>query len=306
MKARIGWPWLVLAAGLGLLAGCSRSPRVALDPDSQAFYDTARLIMSREESRIFHLLPDRASRTEFIDDFWAKRDPDSDTAENEFKMQFQERVEYVTRRFQGEGLRGWDTDRGRIYLFMGPPDKFEEYWNHNDPDVSGSIIWWIYYRYGLGIEFVDAKGNGSYKIRNYEGDFLEAIDVLRLGAYLGTSDAFLRRIVKFGLTYDRATHEVEVALPAKAVNFKENDEGRFFVDLRFKFYIYSGSGLAKTVREEERTFSGTSREIDALTRVPFRFALPLGPGRNYIDVIIQGKAAGAGRIRKLFEVRVPS
>jgi GWxTD domain-containing protein len=306
MRNTAGFAVLVLAAGLGLLTACGGGPRVALDPDSKAFYDTARLIMTREESKIFRLLPDRDSRKEFIDDFWAKRDPNTDTDVNEFKKEFERRVDYVSKRFKSEGQPGWNTDRGRIYIFMGPPDKFQEDFSHGDPAVSGSIIWWIYYNYGLGIEFVDEKGNGTYRIRQYQGDFFEAMDVLKLGTYLGASDAFLKRAVKFDLSYDRASGGVDIALPVKSINFEENEEGKFFVDLRFKFYVYSGAGLAKTVREEDRTFVGSNREIDALNNVTFRFVLPFQPGVNYIDVIIQGKGGSSGRIRKLFEIKVPS
>ena len=295
-----------LAAGLGLLSACGGGPKVALDTESKAFYDTARLIMTREESKIYKLLPDRDSRKEFIDDFWAKRDPNPDADVNEFKTEFERRVDYVSKHFKSEGRPGWDTDRGRIYIFMGPPDKFEEDFYHGDPAVSGSIIWWIYYNYELGIEFVDEKGTGTYRIRRYEGDFFEAMDVLRLGAYVGASNAFLKKAVKFDLSYDRASGGVDVALPVKFINFKEDEAGKFFIDLHFKFYVYSGAGLVKTVREEDRTFVGSNQEIDALNNVTFRFALPFQPGVNYIDAIIEGKGGSEGRIRKLFEIKVPS
>ena len=306
MNTRAVLGMLVLSAGLGSLTACGGGPKVSLDPKSQAFYDTASLIMTREESRIFKLLQDAESRQEFIDDFWAKRDPNPDTDVNEFRTEFETRIAYVAKRFRGEGRRGWDTDRGRIYVFMGPPDKFEESLTHGDPSVRGSIIWWIYYDYGLGIEFVDEKGTGSYRIRNYQGEFLEAIDVLKLGSYVGTEDAFLKKVVKFDLTYDAATGEIEVALPVKFINFQEDNEGRFSIDLRFKFYIYAGPELAKTVREEERTFTASNQEIEDLKTVPFRFTLPLKPGVNTIDVIIQGKDKSSGRIRRLFEIKVPS
>lgn len=295
---------IAVSSGLGAVTACGGGPKVALDPQSKAFYETAAMIMTREESRIFKLLSDVESRQEFIDDFWAKRDPNADTDVNEFRNEFEQRVAYAGKRFIGEGRRGWDTDRGRIYIFMGPPDKFEETLTHGDSTVRGSIIWWIYYRYGLGIEFVDEKANGSYRIRNYEGEFFEAIDILKLGASVGTADAFLKKVVKFNLTYDRTSGAIEIVLPAKAINFKENDEGDYAVDLRFKFYIYSGAGLAKTVFEEERSFVAPNTEIETLKDVRFRFAPALGPGVNYIDVIIQGKDAKSGRVRRLFEVKI--
>jgi GWxTD domain-containing protein len=304
MNARAVLCLIVISSGMGAVTACGGGPKVALDPESKAFYETASLIMTREESRIFKLLSDVESRQEFIDDFWAKRDPNADTDINEFRSEFEQRVAYAGKRFIGEGRRGWDTDRGRIYIFMGPPDKFEESVTHGDSSVRGSIIWWIYYRYALGIEFVDEKANGSYRIRNYEGEFFEAIDILKLGASVGTEDAFLKKVVKFDLTYDRAAGAVEIVLPAKSINFKENDKGEYAVDLRFKFYVYSGAGLAKTVFEEERSFAAPAREIETLKDVRFRFAPALQPGVNYIDVIIQGKDARSGRIRRLFEVKI--
>jgi len=294
---------LLLAAGLGLLAACGGGPKVTLDPESKKFFATANLIMTREETKIFRLLVDPESRKEFIEDFWTKRDPDPDTEVNEFKKEFESRVDYVTKRYKGEGRPGWNTDRGRIHIYMGPPDKFEEFFSHGDSTVRGPILWWIYYDYHLGIEFVDEKGTGEYKIREYDGDFFEAIDVLKLGTHVGTKDVFLKKVVNFDLTYDREAGELEVALPAKLLNFKENDEGKFQIDLRFKFYLYEGAGLTKKVLTEERTFAVANQELDGLKTVTFRFAVPLAPGTNFVDVIIQGKEGTATKVRKLFEVK---
>jgi GWxTD domain-containing protein len=306
MNKRTGVIVVFLTAGLGLLAAYGGGAKVALDPESKKFYETANMIMSREEVKIFKRLPDPESRKEFIADFWAKRDPNPDNDVNEFKAEFENRIAYVTRRFKTEGGPGWNTDRGRIYIFMGPPDKFDEYFSHGDATVRGSIIRWVYYNYMLVIEFVDEKGNGQYKIRNFDGDFFGAIDILKLGTYVGTNDVFLKKIVNFNLTYDRTAGEIEVAIPAKLLNFKENDAGKFQIDLRFKFYIYEGPSLGKKVFEEERTFESTTQELADLKTIPFRFSVPLKPGANFVDAIIQGKPGTASKIRKLFEIKVSS
>ena len=99
---------------------------------------------------------------------------------------------------------------------MGPPDKFDEYFNHGDTTVRGSILRWVYYNYMLVIEFVDEKGNGQFETRNYDGDFFGAIDILKLGTYVGTKDVFLKKIVNFNLTYDRKAGEIEVTLAGQA------------------------------------------------------------------------------------------
>ena len=303
MKKAIFVLFFFLVTGSGLWATRGGSAKIKLDPESKKFFQTARLIMSREEIKIFNFLPDIESRKEFIADFWAKRDPLPDTEVNEFQREFQARVDYVTKRYKGEGRPGWNTDRGRVHIFMGPPDKFEEFFSHDDSTVRGPILWWIYYDYQLGIEFVDEKGNGEYKIREYDGDFFGAVDVLKLGTYVGTKDVFLKKVVNFDLTYDREAGEIEIALPAKLLNFKENDEGKLQIDLRFKFYLYEGVELAKKVLNEERSFSASSGEIDGLKTITFRFASRLATGTNFVDVIIQGKQGTASKVRKLFEVK---
>ena len=306
MNKRTGVIVLFLTAGLGLLAAYGGGAKVVLDAESKKFYDTANMIMTREEVKIFKRLPDPESRKEFIADFWAKRDPSPDNDVNEFKVEFENRVAYVTKRFKTEGGPGWNTDRGRIYIFMGPPDKFLEDFSHGDPTIRGPILRWVYYNYMLVIEFVDEKANGQYRIRSYDGDFFGAIDILKLGAYVGTNDVFLKKIVNFNLTYDRAAGEIEVTLPTKLLNFKENEAGKFQIDLRFKFYIYEGPSLGKKTLEEERTFESTTQELGGLKTIPFRFSVSLKPGTNFVDVIIQGKQGTASKIRKLFEIKASS
>jgi len=71
-------PALIIIVVVSLM-NCGFSGKVSLDPASQDFYETARLIMTKQEKDIFHHLPDQDSREEFIRDFWAKRDPDPQT-----------------------------------------------------------------------------------------------------------------------------------------------------------------------------------------------------------------------------------
>lgn len=291
----------VLVSGV-ILAGCSLSPRMKLDPESQEFYDIAQMIMSREEAKIFRLLPDAESRKEFIKEFWEKRDPFPETPRNEFKDEFMARIIYADQRFK-EGGKGRNTDRGRIYIFMGPPDKFEEIFTHEDTSVRGSVIYWYYYNYGLIIEFVDEKGTGQYRIRRYEGDFFEAMDILKLGGSFGPDNIFKQRVVKFQLDYNREEKKVTIVLPAKALNFSEDEEGTFYVDLDFMFYIYDRTGKRIGKFNENRLFKVTIREYPDLKEVPLYFDLEVPGGRGYIDVTISGRGEKTGRIRRLFEIK---
>lgn len=303
MKAERSLAALILLAASMLAAACAPGPAARLDPESDAFYRTARLIMTGEEDKIFRRLPDAESRQEFITDFWAKRDPDPDTVENEFKIEFEARVDYANRRFK-EGGPGYNTDRGRIHIFMGPPDKFEEFFNHEDPDVRGPILWWIYYGYELGIEFVDERGTGQFRIRRYEGNFFEALDSLKLGRWVAADDVFKKKFVKFDLTYDRSREEFELTLPAGDLAFTENEDGSFRVDLDFVFYIYPDQGPAKETFGDSRTFSATNAELLETKTVSFRFSRALPPGTSFVDVIIKGREGKKGQARRIFEIKV--
>lgn len=294
---------LLAAAGLAAFAASGRAAdKMKMDPESEKFYLSARLIMTKEEDKIFKRLPDAETRREFIADFWDKRDPDPGTPDNEFRTEFESRVAYVNKRFKEGGL-GMNSDRGRIYILMGPPDKFEEFMTHEDPSVRGPILWWIYYNHQLGVELVDEKGNGTYRIRDITGDFFGAMEMNKLGQWVGPDSVFRKRIIDFGLKYDKPKGEIVVNVPAKSLLFKENEEGRLQVDLVFKFYLYEREGEGKTTFIEEKSFVMPVRDEEGTKTVSFRFAHPLPPGKNFVDVLISGKARNSGKVRKIFEVK---
>src|SRR6185312_6265435 len=86
-------------------------------------------IITDEERQAFKRLQTDEEREQFIEQFWLRRDPTPDTAENEFKEEHYRRIAYSNERY-ASGIPGWKTDRGRIYITFGPPDE-------NDSHSSG-------------------------------------------------------------------------------------------------------------------------------------------------------------------------
>ncbi len=78
-------------------------------------------IISSEEREVFLSLKTDEERENFIKFFWKRRDPTPETEFNEFREEHYRRIEYANRNFF-EGMPGWRTDRGRIYIMFGPPD----------------------------------------------------------------------------------------------------------------------------------------------------------------------------------------
>jgi GWxTD domain-containing protein len=301
-------PGRLLAAALIALAAVSGTGQAAakpkLDPESLAFYRTARLIMTKEETKIFQRLPDAASRKEFIADFWLKRDPDPDTPDNEYRKEFQARVEYVNKRFNKEGGPGYNSDRGRVWILIGPPDKAEEFPPQPGGQARGFVIWWSYYQDKMAVEFTDETGTGKYRITRVEGDFFGAMDLMKLGDYVRADDVFSKKFVKFETVYDAAAGEIEVRLPTKGLMFRENDEGRLQIDLRFVFYIYPNEGATKESFSDARSVVLTDAELEARKTVDLRFARTLAPGTSFVDVVVMGKEGMKGKIRQIFEIKV--
>jgi GWxTD domain-containing protein len=88
--------------------------------------EDVRWIITDEERAAFRQLSNDEERDQFIEAFWARRDPTPDTPENEFKEEHYRRIAYANEHFAA-GIPGWKTDRGRIYVMYGPADEVESH-----------------------------------------------------------------------------------------------------------------------------------------------------------------------------------
>ena len=295
-KLHIGLIVLVLG-----LVGCGGT-RIAMDPESKDFYETASLIMTKQEKDIFKHQPDKDARREFIRDFWKKRDPDPGTEENEFYEEFFNRIEYAIQHFN-EGTLGWKTDRVRIYIYFGPPDRIERRPMMNNVDIKGYQIW-IYYRYQFAIEFIDRRGDNSYKMDPYSGvhgSFFDAMERAQMGINFRKDDNF--QFMDFDLKFDAETREIRISIPTKDLLFTE-EENLLKLELEFQFFIYStGKDSSRRSFSETRPVAIKESELVNLKNLTFSFPMDLSPGEYYFDVVIIGKAE-IGKTRKIFTVKV--
>src|SRR5438132_2589995 len=138
--------------------------------------EDVRWIITDEERQVFKQLSNDEERDQFIEAFWARRDPTPDTPENEFKEEHYRRIAYANEHFAA-GIPGWKTDRGRMYIMYGPADEIESHpsgGTYDRPMEEGGGTTSTYpfeqwrYRYleGVGqeviIEFVDTCMCGDY------------------------------------------------------------------------------------------------------------------------------------------------
>ena len=103
-------------------------------------------IITDEEKTAFKRLTTDDERYQFIEQFWLRRDPSADTVENETRDEHYRRIVYANERYSA-AEPGWRTDRGRIYITLGPPDQIEAH--PSGEGRSGPFEIWRY-RAGTG------------------------------------------------------------------------------------------------------------------------------------------------------------
>jgi GWxTD domain-containing protein len=141
------------------------------------YEDVAYLITPEERDRFLALRNDQ-ERDFFIEQFWDRRNPDPTSTRNSFKEEHYRRIAYANLHF-ASSIAGWRTDRGRIYIMYGKPDKIESHptggaYNRPSNEGGGTIStypfehWWYRHIDGVGddiqIEFVDQSMTGEYRM----------------------------------------------------------------------------------------------------------------------------------------------
>ena len=107
-----------------------------------------RYLVSREEEREFKKLDSDDARASFVERFWSRRDPTPDTWFNEYRQTFWRRVTDANEKFLDSAGPGWKTDRGKIYILYGPPERIQEDSGADvqglEPTATRGLLRWIY------------------------------------------------------------------------------------------------------------------------------------------------------------------
>jgi GWxTD domain-containing protein len=135
-------------------------------------------IITPQERKAFLQLSTNEERDQFIEEFWQRRNPDPESAENTFKEEHYRRIAYADEHFSS-GIPGWKTDRGKIYIIWGPPAEVETHPGGGTymrtPEEGGGVTqafpfeqWRYHYMEGIGeditLEFVDKTLSGEYHL----------------------------------------------------------------------------------------------------------------------------------------------
>ncbi|MCX6583825.1 MAG: GWxTD domain-containing protein [Candidatus Aminicenantes bacterium] len=281
---------LMLTIALVTVSGvsCGGTKKLKLETGAwdDAFLETARFIMLKDEARIYKHLPDNEAREAFIKEFWEKRDPNPETPENEAKMEFDRRVEFINRWFNestGKG-RGWNSDRGKVFLYLGAPDARDVH-ERTIYDSFGMAMrvqaeTWIYNRHMLALEFID-RGFGIFRLTSWPPDLLSAIESEKFTIFENKQAA-----QKFKFKASCENGEIKISIPVKDITFDEDNAN---MKAKFNILIYVYYDYKKIAKKEEtRDMSWPKDEL--LKKNTLELSVPYTPalkGKYYFDIIVR-------------------
>jgi GWxTD domain-containing protein len=130
LQRRFAVPALVIALLLGFaIPSVSAKEKEKLPPQYKEWLDRdVSYIITRGEKSDFLKLKTDAERDKFIDYFWAIRNPDPSSPVNGYKEEHYKRLSYSDDHFGiGKRVPGWSTERGRMYIVLGPPKQKADY-----------------------------------------------------------------------------------------------------------------------------------------------------------------------------------
>jgi GWxTD domain-containing protein len=183
-----------------------RPPLSDLDPVSRDFLSKARYLISKEEKAAFLDLQTADDRNAYIERFWARRDPDPDTEINEFKVEYFARIDEATRLFREGGTPGWMTERGRLYITLGPPENRVSYPRGVTFYGKPTEVW--YYNF-FPVQFVDDNWSGTYH--------LDPVSAGQIGEITKTQTLLKPRPATMSERLQNIPLEVEASGPGEAV-----------------------------------------------------------------------------------------
>lgn len=93
-------------------------------------------------------------------DFWKSKDPNPQDEQNEVFNEYFRRVGYANEQFSHYN-EGWQTDRGMVYILLGPPNNIDR---HPFDYDSKPYEVWQYYDINRQFVFLDDTGFGDYRL----------------------------------------------------------------------------------------------------------------------------------------------
>jgi len=295
--------WIMIIVSTVLLFSCSlgRAPK-NLDPEEQEFLSQVRYIITRQERKTFISLP-ASERPHFVEQFWKNGDNDPDTEINEYKNEYLKRIDEARHLFTEGGTSGWLTDRGRIYILLGPPEQRETYPRGYSLYGKPSEVW----HYGFyQIFFVDSRWNGNFELVSESASLLADINTAQMGLRPRTKNED-QALSDFKIDFRKAgdrNQQIVVSVPYRDIGFSSEGQ-KFKTTFELDWEVYDADD--RKIQEGTKTspLDLTQEEIKEFKGREFRieFPLELAPGDYQLAITLKNSTAHS-ELRKRIKLTI--
>lgn len=282
----------LLLITLNFCSSRSKSLIKDLPPDDQEFISKVNYIIKRHEKKEFLSLATDKERREFRINFWKKRDPDPSTEENEFRIVYFNRIREADALFSQGGSKGWLSDRGRVYILLGPPENKYIYPTGYNFYDRPSEVW--YYGY-FPIVFVDLTYSGNYELTPLGSRHIAEINKAQLSEMpeiekiKGTKKPF-DFTLKLWKNKEKKQHSLQIVLPYRNIIFHEG-KNAYNAAITAHINIVQSKTKDSQSLDKDYTVTVKEEELDLLEKnYVINVPLKLKPGKYEVTVIIESKS----------------
>ena len=263
-----------------------------LTPGERSRLTDLSTILRRTDAQSYQAMT-AAQRSEFDRIYWAAGDPLKLTPENEHLLEHYARAAYADLRFSAPELhlRGWDTDRGVIYLRYGPPPVVATFGpqtaqRSSDPTSVGKITTvWYYPERNLRFVFYGPPG---YNFARFAGEFQQYAEDARYAIPVKYDNVPVNEAMDSIPVQVAAFRGASPGAPTDLVFFAGLPLGRMAsnVDLKegpIEHGLFITDPLEREVKVERRDETVRFQSETQLEQRTFTAALPAGEYRFRVE-----------------------
>jgi GWxTD domain-containing protein len=194
-------------AGIGSAYRVFKAPDAGNQPEIPEDWaeGPVRFLLTADQADEFRHLSDSISRSEFIAKFWKGHDSRPETPENEFREEFERRVAFADRYFTQGETRGSYTDRGTVFVLLGPPAYSMQKPMKTGEDTADPAVLFLYSPAQVQVA---ASGGGS-----------RSAQIARIDAVTGPGTSMISASVNWREVWRYMRKDLPGRLPYEWVDF---------------------------------------------------------------------------------------
>jgi len=290
-----------------------------LEMTKQKVFDELYLIMTKQERQELKKIGTINQLKAFVFRFWKVRDPEPETPDNKVRDTYYARLRFAAKNFKEPDKKGWLTDRGRIFVLLGPPtSRYFRYLNEErklgyNTDIEDSVTLaiqsdhsfrpnafqheeeakglnqekWIYQNVQLELYFVDKIGNHRYLLYRPPARLLTYIEEGKKYFMPRNTIILFKKEIEINADVDTASQKLYIHVPLQSLVFYKKDN-KYIARIELQFYYERPSSKIPQHFFKQMEMEVSEKDIlDPQKRITIPLNISKLKGTYVISIIIR-------------------